>query len=162
MYGSMALALHRHWDLGKVAILRLFDVSREVWRQCAADDMHSMIELCEKETGIEVQNGNGKSWQDLPYLNATLDAGKMSNAQWVYMRQRQKDWIAPQIMACLLVALHRKYGFGYERCARVYQQVQEIEASCNMSPRKVNDACINEVKIRVEDVFMMKGGKAPA
>ena len=119
-----------------------------------------MIQMCEEETGIEVQNGSGKSWEELPYMNATLDTGKMSYAQWVYMRQQQVKWIAPQVMACLLVALHRKYGFGFDRCARFYEQVQEIEAQFGMDPERIRAACIKETGIDVTDSFLQgKEGK---
>lgn len=60
LYGSTAIALNRHWKKGKDAIVRLFDVSGEIWQDCAATNMHSMIEMCEEETGIEIQNGEDR------------------------------------------------------------------------------------------------------
>ncbi len=156
LYSAAALALVRHWSKKKVTIIRLFEITGEVWHECAQTNMHSMIEMCEKETGIEVQNGSGKSWEELPYMNATLDTGKMSYAQWVYMRQQQVKWIAPQVMACLLVALHRKYGFGFDRCAKFYEQVQEIEAQYGMDPERIRAACIKETGIDVTDAFLQE------
>ena len=120
------------------------------------DLKHSMIEMCYRETGIEIQRGDGKSWEDLPYLNATLDTGQMSNAQWVYMRQQQVKWIAPQVMACIMVSLHRKYGFGYDRCARVYSQIDAIRGEYGNDPEKIRDACKKETGINVEDVYTRK------
>lgn len=154
LYSAAALALVRHWGKKKVTIIRLFEITGEVWHECAQTNMHSMIEMCEQETGIEVQNGSGKSWEDLPYMNATLDTGQMSYAQWVYMRQQQVKWIAPQVMACLLVALHRKYGFGFDRCSKFYGQVQEIEAQYGMDPERIRAACIKETGIDVTDAFL--------
>ena len=160
LYSAAALALHRYWGKKKVTIIRLFEITGEVWHECASTNTHSMIQMCEEETGIEVQNGSGKSWEELPYMNATLDTGKMSYAQWVYMRQQQVKWIAPQVMACLLVALHRKYGFGFDRCARFYEQVQEIEAQFGMDPERIRAACIKETGIDVTDSFLQgKEGK---
>ena len=160
LYSAAALALHRHWGKKKVTIIRLFEITGEVWHECASTNTHSMIQMCEEETGIEVQNGSGKSWEELPYMNATLDTGRMSYAQWVYMRQQQVKWIAPQVMACLLVALHRKYGFGFDRCARFYEQVQEIEAQFRMDPERIRTACIKETGIDVTDSFLQgKEGK---
>ncbi len=160
LYSAAALALARHWGKKKVTIIRLFEITGEVWHACASTNMHSMIEMCEQETGIEVQNGSGKSWEELPYMNATLDTGKMSYAQWVYMRQQQVKWIAPQVMACLLVALHRKYGFGFDRCSKFYEQVQEIEAQYGIDPERVRAACIKETGIDVTDAFLQgKEGK---
>jgi hypothetical protein len=156
LYGSTALALSRHWNKGRVAILKLFDVTGEVWHACASTNLHSMIEMCETETGIEIQRGDGKSWRDLPYLNGSLDTVPMTNAQWVYMRQQQVKWIAPQVMACILVALHRKYGFGFDRCSRIYSQIQEIAASYGNDPQKIREACLKETGINITEVYTQK------
>lgn len=153
LYGAAALALYRHWGRKKDAIGKLFEVSGEVWHECAQSSMHSMIQLCEAETGIEIQNGEGKSWHDLPYLNAALDTKRMTNAQWVYMRHQQIKWIAPQVMACIMVTLHRKYRFGYERCARIYGQIREIEAEYGMDPKRIRSACLEETGVDVFDIF---------
>jgi hypothetical protein len=156
LYGSTALALSRHWSKGRVAILKLFDITGEVWKTCVSTNLHSMIEMCETETGITITNESGKDWRDLPYLNGTLDTVPMTNAQWVYMRQQQVKWIAPQVMACILVALHRKYGFGFDRCARIYSQIQEIAASYGDDPQKIHDACLAETGINVTEVYTQK------
>lgn len=156
LYSAAALALCRHWGKGRQTIISLFDITGEVWQDCAKTDERSMIEMCETETGIEVQNGSGKSWENLPYLNGTLSRKRMTNAQWVYMRQKQAEWIPAQIMACILVALHRKYGFGFDRCAKFYGQVQEIEAEYEMNPDKVRAACIEETGIDVTDAFLQR------
>lgn len=152
LYSATALALHRHWGKRKAAILSLFEITGEVWRACASTNDYSMIEMCEQETGIEVQNGDGKSWEDLPYLNATLDIKRMTNAQWVYMRQQQKKWIAPQVMACIMVALHRKYGFGFDRLSRIYSQIQDIEAEFAHSPERIQKAARELTGINIYDI----------
>lgn len=156
LYSAAALALYRHWNKKHEAIIRLFEVTGDVWRGCADDNMNSMIQLCEEETGIEIQNGDGKSWHDLPYLNATLDTMRMSNAQWIYMRHQQVKWIAPQVMACILIALHRKYGFGYDRCVRIYAQIQEIEAEYGVDPKRIQAACKEETGVDIFDVMTAK------
>lgn len=152
LYSATAIALFRHWNKKKAAILSLFEVTGDVWHSCAETNLHSMIEMCEQETGIEIQNGDGKSWEDLPYLNATLNTTRMSNAQWVYMRMQQKKWIAPQVMACIMVALHRKYGFGFDRCARIYGQIQDIEAEYGMDPEKIQKSAREITGINIYDI----------
>ena len=156
LYSAAALALHRHWGKGKQAIISLFELTGDVWRTCAEDNSLSMIQMCEDETGIEIQNSSGRSWRDLPYLNATLDNIQLSSAQWVYMRHRQKDWIAAQVMACIMVGLHRKYGFGFDRCARIYQQIRDIEAEYNFDVKKLQEACEAEALVNVYDVITQK------
>lgn len=159
LYSATALALRRHCGKGKQAILSLFEITGSVWRSCAETNLHSMIEMCEQETGIEIQNGNGKSWKDLPYLNGTLNTKPMTNAQWVYMRQRQKQWIAAQVTACILIALHRKYGFGFDRCARIYVQIREIEAEYGMDEKKIQQACKDETLVNVYDIVTQPRGE---
>lgn len=157
LYGAAGLALYRYYGKKQTAISRFFELTGEVWRDCAKDNLHSMVEMCEEETGIEIQCGNGKSWHDLPYLNARLDTGRYTNAQMVYIRQQQAAWIPAQVMACILLSLHRKYGFGFDRCARVYAQIQEIEAEYGMDPQKVRDACLEETGINVFDIITKPG-----
>lgn len=152
LYSATAIALFRHWGKRKTAILLLFEITGDVWHSCASTNDYSMIEMCYQETGIEVQNGDGKSWEDLPYLNATLDIKRMTNAQWVYMRQQQKKWIAPQVMACIMVALHRKYGFGFDRLSRIYSQIQEIEAEYGTDPDRIRKAAQDITGINIYDI----------
>lgn len=151
MYGAVAIALWRYWGKRQLTITRLFDITGAVWHDCAQTNMHSMIEMCEKETGIEVQNGDGKSWRDLPYLNASLNQKRMSEAQWIYMRQQQTKWIPAQVMACLMIALHRKYHFGFERLGRVYAQVEQIKAEFDNDGDRIREACFQLTKIDVAD-----------
>lgn len=154
IYGASAIVLWRHWNKKQLAISRLFDITSSVWQDCASTNMHSMIEMCEAETGIEIRNESGKSWRDLPYLNGSLDPGKMTGPQWVYMRQQQVKWVAPQVMACIMIALHRKWGFGFDRCARFYSQVEEIKHEYDNDPMKIQTACLELTGINVTDVFM--------
>lgn len=156
MYSASAIALWRYWGKRTLAISRLFEVTGAIWHDCASTNLHSMIEMCEQETGIEVRNESGKSWRDLPYLNASLDTMQMSNAQWVYMRQQQAKWIAPQVMACIIVALHRKYGFGFDRCARFYGQVESVRAEYNNDPDELQKIAKELTHISVEDTFTRK------
>ena len=59
LYSATGIVLWRECGKRAKAIRRLFDLSREVWKDCAKDHDHSMIAMCESETGIEVQNGSG-------------------------------------------------------------------------------------------------------
>ena len=157
LYGATGIVLWREWGRRAEAIRRLFRLSREVWRDCAKDHDHSMIAMCEAETGIEIQNGDGVSWHDVAYLNGSLNPGMMNEAQWLYMRQQQIKWIRPQIMACLMVALHRKYGFGYERCARIYQQIEATALEYRNDPKRIRKACMELTGIDVADVVTKQG-----
>ena len=156
IYGSSAIALWRYYGKRQQAITRLFDITSTVWQDCAAINQHSMVEMCEKETGIEIQNGEGKSWRDLPYLNASLNQLNMTYGQWIYMRRQQIKWIAPQVMACIMISLHRKYHFGFERCGRFYQQVDAIRAEYDNDPDRIREECRQLTDIDVADTTTKK------
>ena len=55
VYASMAIALHRKYGWGFKRISDLFAESQEVWNECIQGDV-SMVEMCERETGIDVRN----------------------------------------------------------------------------------------------------------
>ena len=149
LYAAFALAMYRHEGRKKTAVTRLIDETRKVWKECAADYKHSMIAMCEMETGIEIQNGDGSSWRDVVYLNGE-ETGPMTDAQWLYMRQQQIKWIRPNIMACIMVGMHRKQGYGYERCARLYAWIEEISQEFNGNAKKLNAAARDEVGVDID------------
>ena len=156
LYGATGIVLWRHWNKRVVAITSLFDLSRTVWRDCAKDHDSSMIQMCEDETGIEVNNGEGKSWKEIWFLNGHIP-GRMTDAQLLYMRQQQLKWIRPQVMACLMIALHRKYKFGFDRCARIYAQIDEVSAQYADDHKRIREACLELTGIDVADVVTKKG-----
>lgn len=54
VYASLAIALHRKHGWGFKRISDLFAESQEIWNECIQSG-ESMVEMCEKETGIDVQ-----------------------------------------------------------------------------------------------------------
>ena len=158
LYGATAITLWLQYGKRKQAIKNLFDMSRTIWVDCAKDHDHSMIQMCEDETGIEVNNGEGKSWKEIWFLNGHIP-DRMTDAQVLYMRQQQLKWIRPQVMACLMIALHRKYGFGFDRCARIYQQIDSVSAEYGDDHKRIREACLELTGIDVADVVTKKGEK---
>ena len=152
LYSGLALAMYRHWGMKKTAVTRLVDVTWDAWRECAADHDSSIIKMCEEVTGIEVQNGSGTSWRDVPYLSGA-DLGEMTEEKWLYLRQQQIKWVRPGIMACIMIGLYRKYGYGYERCMRVYQQIQAIEDEYKGNQKQICKAALEEVGVDIDDMM---------
>lgn len=150
-YGSAAIALHRHGGLEKPSIIQLFEITHEAWRECAADASKSMIMMCEQETGIEVQNESGKSWEDLPYLNGQSAKMIFTPATLAYMRCQQVKWVAAQVMAGILIALSRKYDYDPDMCARFYQQAQVIQAEFGWEPLRIRDAAQEETGVLIDE-----------
>lgn len=79
--------------------------------------------------------------------------GPLTQTKVLYMRQQQVKWVAPQIMACLLIAMHRKKGFGFERCQRLYRQVQEIIGDYDQNVDRIRKACLEETKVNITDIL---------
>ena len=156
IHGAAAIALYRNWGWRKNRILGLLDATETAWNECAGDIKHSMIEMCVKETGIEIQRGDGKTWEDLHYLNNSIDPGRMTPAKWIFMRRQQMKWMAPQIVAGVLLALHRKSGFGFERCTRIYEQIKEIQNQYDNDPKRIQQACLEETGVRIHEKLKRK------
>lgn len=141
IYSSAAIAFARYWNdgWGPLRIRRIFDETLEAWN----------------ETGIEVKiPDTDKSWHDLAFLNSKIDMGRMSRAQWIYMRQRQKQWIGAMVMACMLLALHRKYGFGPERLLRLMSQIDDIRIEFRYDRKALIKACEEEARVVLKEVIM--------
>ncbi len=54
VYAGIALALHRKYGWGYKRINDLFVESQLIWDECVLSDVN-MVQLCENETGIEIQ-----------------------------------------------------------------------------------------------------------
>ena len=54
VYAGIALALHRKCGWGYNRINDLFEESQIIWNECINSDIN-MVEMCEKETGIELR-----------------------------------------------------------------------------------------------------------
>ena len=157
IYSSAAIAFARYWNdgWGPLRIRRIFDETLEAWNECGETNEMSMLEMLENETGIEVKiPDTDKSWHDLAFLNSKIDMGRMSRAQWIYMRQRQKQWIGAMVLACMLLALHRKYGFGPERLLRLMSQIDDIRVEFRYDRKALIKACEEEARVVLKEVIM--------
>ena len=152
IYSATALALYRYWGWRLERIKGLMDMTGEVWHECAGTNLKSMPQMLEEETGIEVQCGDGKSWRDLAFLNAQIDKfdGKMTVAQFLYMRQQQLRWIPPNVTACILLSLYRRCGFGGDkRLPRIVSQIAGIREEFGNDVDALKAACKAETGICV-------------
>ncbi len=149
-YSAAAIALKRHWGWGKVRIRRLFEVSQEIWNECSATNEKSMVQMVQEETGIELQNGDGKSWENLPYLNEKVwNHRRPTRAQLIYIRQQQKKWLQPIVTGSIILALYRREKFGLERTQRFLQQVEEIKDEYGRDRKKLKAACEDIARVRL-------------
>lgn len=59
------------------------------------------------------------------------------------------DQMVPQIYAAMAMALHRTYGFGYERINRVFAESQKIWMDFNGRVEEMTDMCEKETGVTV-------------
>ena len=76
------------------------------------------------------------------------------------MRRQQIKWIAPQVMACIMIALHRKYGFGFDRLSRFYAQIDEVRGEYGNDPDRIREGCRQLTGIDVADTTTKKREEA--
>lgn len=144
---SAMIALNRYWGWKTERLSNLNFMQQAIWDECGSDNNMSMIRMLDEECDIELTNQEGKSYREVIYLNAEIDTGKpLSNAQWVAMRQNQTKWVAAQITACVLLALHRKEGWGAKRVGELLDRMDDIKIEFDYSPEKIVEALWNEAK----------------
>ena len=61
--------------------------------------------------------------------------------------RRQIDEMAPKIYAAFCVALHRQFGFGYERILRVLMESQDLWHEAAYGDTDIVRLCSDEVGI---------------
>ena len=150
------IAMHRRWGWRQKRLLGLLEMIDEVISECGETNKKSMIQMLDEETGIELQNGDGKSWKELAFLNAEIDIGKLTLPKLIYMRQQELKWIPSLITAYILLALHRKCGFGSDRCARVYAQILETAEEFGWNGKDLTAACLQETGIDIDKVQFLR------
>lgn len=120
------------WELHgwrNVRIGRLSHYVHDIWQECAdAEDQASMLEICERETGIEMTLDGLRSYHEFPYLDHKKWQGRKypTMQEEMYILNQEIQWIPTMMIACLLVALHRKEGWGYQRLSEFANAINEI------------------------------------
>lgn len=155
IYGATAIVLKRYWGYGVKRTQATMDEVSSAWEECADTNEKSMIQMLEEETGIEIRNHEqGKGWRELAFLNADIkvDPNKMTRMQWIVMRQHQAQWMKQQIVACTLLALHRRFEFGTDRLIRVAGQIEDVVREFGENRKLLLKAAYDEAGFTVKGV----------
>ena len=124
---AVACVWWEHYGWKETRIMRRFVTSQEIWDECAADNDISILQMLEKETGIEMMNSvDGKSYHDLAYFDTSVDLKQLTVPMMIYMRQQQKKWVGPAIMAGICLSLHRDEKWGAQRILEFIEHVQTL------------------------------------
>lgn len=154
IFHAAAIALFRYhsWNNEQINDL-IARVTQELWNECAESTDLSMIQMLYEETGIELMAEDKVThWYDVIYLNSAKDNGEdLTIYQWIKMRQSQKGWVAAQIMACMLMALHRKEGWKVEGLGKLFNEVEDVKYEFNLDEKELQQACDEETDFSIVD-----------
>lgn len=140
--GSFGIALYENFGWRKKKIEKFFNEINETWSEVSSDPNLSVLALCEQETGIELSiPEHDGSYKDLLYFNISPGTIQMTIQQKIYMRIRQKQWVGAEMIGAGLIALHRLYGFGYNRLATVYEQMTDVRERYNYDNKLIEAEC---------------------
>lgn len=157
VYSCASIVFWRDYGWRTSRIHHRFATTQKCWDECAEyGTKKSMMEMLEDETGIELQiAGFDKSYHELKYLDASKWDGTLPTLQErIYMLHNQKKWVAPQVLACMCLSLHRDEGWGAERIARFIQLFDQERSRVGMDRRKAL-AAVKEVT-GVDSAVMVK------
>lgn len=100
----------------------------DIWEELSkAGSSLSALELCEKETGMELSLDGVNSYHNYSYLDHNLWDGRMpSYEEAILIEQKRRPWIPVLLMACFCTALHRKEKWGYERLTEFVKNIDGI------------------------------------
>lgn len=158
IYCAAAIVMYRYYGWRKKRITDLFSETDSAWDECASTNEKSMLQIVEDETGVEMTiPESDKSWHDLAYLNGSIhmDPKDMTAAQWTYMRIRQKRWVGAQVAGCVLLALHRKHGFGYDRIVGFLGKLDDVRNEYGWDRKRLKTACRTVIGINISDLSRM-------
>lgn len=145
---SSIIALSRYWGWKKDRLSKLQEIQEEVWNEVASDNDVSMIQLLDAECGIELTNHEGVSYRDVIYLNTAIDDGvQLTKYQYLAMRRNQAKWTEAQITACIILAMHRKEGWGFKRARELLERMQQIKEEYDYDQAKLIAAAKSECDI---------------
>ena len=132
------MALNKNYGWKKLRISRFLEVSHQIYDEVSSSNSLSLIQMCNDEANIEIRSDANEPYEEKFFLNnARWELFKptfkkmppvMQRAYFTRMRQKQKEWMFPQVMAGVILALYRKekwssnkigefieFAYGYRR-----------------------------------------------
>lgn len=136
-YAAASVIWWKEYGWREKRIMRRFDTTTKLWDECNEWGVKkSMLQMLEEETGIEMSlSGYDRSYHEFSYLDGSVWDGKLLTIpQTIYMHQQQRKWLAPLILACICLSLHRDEKWGADRIARFISQVDAMRQEYGERP----------------------------
>ena len=156
LYAASSVIWWRDYGWRQTRIMRRFQTTSELWHECNEWGVKkSMLQMLEEETGIEMQlSGYDRSYHEFSYLDGDVWDGKMLNLQQtIYMHQQQKKWLAPLILACICLSLHRDEHWGADRIARFISRVDQMRQEYGEKPDRFRKLMEEETDLSIDDIL---------
>lgn len=156
LYAASSVIWWRDYGWRSTRIMRRFDTTTKVWGECADHRIYkSMLQMLEEETGIEMQlSGYDRSYHEFSYLDGDAWDGKLLTLpQTIYMHQQQKKWLAPLILACICLSLHRDEHWGPDRIARFIQQIDAMRQEYGERPDRFRELMEEVTDLPVDQIL---------
>lgn len=134
------IILHRQgWNADK--IIERFNDATSIWQEVKEKKL-STFELLEDETGIELALDGEKSYTEFGQLK--FQEREVTPSQYIYSLQRRKRWIAPMILAVILIAFHRVDGWEYDELARFITEEDALRKELGDNLSKYRQRMLDE------------------
>ncbi len=136
IFPAAVVALWTGFGWRQKRVSDLLERVKDVLDELADDPQErSLIQVLDEETGIEMRlDGEKRTWREISYLNGRLwkrDKHRLNAAQIILANTNQKKYVAVNLLSAFCVALHRHFGFGYERLSRFIAAVDAIRHEHN-------------------------------
>ena len=141
IYSSCFCVLWQDYQWREERIIKRFQMSADIWMKSGD---FSILEVMEKETGIEMSLDGEKSYHNFAYLSSDTKVKPLTEMEFVYLQQRVIKWLPTMILASVCLALYRQDKWGYERLSRFICKVNAMRQVLGTNP-KAYDRYMQEV-----------------
>lgn len=142
----------------------VLEMVKKVLDELAEDpEERSPIQILDEETGIEMRlDGERRSYKDISFLYGprwVRDKHRLNAAQIIYANHQQKKYVAPNLLSTFCVALHRHYGFGFERLSRFIMEVDAIRREYGEQPDNYSELFNSTTGMELKEMPFYSGKK---
>lgn len=141
IYSACFCVLWRDYQWREKRIISRFSESADIWMKTTT---FSILEVMEKETGIELTLDGDKSFHEYAFLSGDTTVNPLFDTEYIYMMNRVVKWLPTMILASVCLALYRKDGWGFERLSRFIYKVNIIRQMLGKDAREY-DRLMQEV-----------------
>ena len=113
------------WDADR--IVERFNDTTDIYHELR-DTGKTAFELLEDETEIELMLDGEKGWRELDFFNHS--GRTVTIPQYIYTLNHRERFIIPQILATLLIAIHRIDHYDYDQLSNVITAIDNIRKEC--------------------------------